>query len=214
MSLLQGKASISRLIAIAFATILCTAQSVNAAQVFLYGVVVSSNVAGSSFIGKLWTLDAVYTPAPGAATALLTAATFKLGNETWNVLTANNLLSVPPVVSGLTMVTPTQLQISANFDPASVPGNRGTGRSSFSLSINGTPADNSGFASQANIEAILSSSALPQQGSYAIIESSFATENLTLQRTVPEPSSWAIMVGVVGMGVRQALKRRAAKRQA
>ncbi|MFM7925917.1 MAG: hypothetical protein ACKPJJ_37330, partial [Planctomycetaceae bacterium] len=65
----------------------------------------------------------------------------------------------------------------------------------------------------ANIDAILSSSALPQQGSYAIIESSFATENLTLQRTVPEPSSWAIMVGVVGMGVRQALKRRAAKRQ-
>jgi len=199
---------------ILFTAFMLFANSATAAQIYLYGFVASSNVPGSAFIGQLWTLDATYTPATSAATALLTSATFRLGNETWNALVPNNLLTVPPVVSGLTMVTPSQLQITANFDPASVPGNRGTGRSSFSLSINGTPFDNTGFASQDNIDAIIAGSALPQQGSYAIIESTFATENLTLQRTVPEPSSWAVIAGVVGIGFRRLMKRRAANRHA
>lgn len=199
---------------IVVSALLLFANTATAAQIFLYGFVASSNVPGSSFIGQLWTLNATYTPAPTAVTALLGSATFKLGNETWNALTTNNFVSVPPVISGLTMVNPNQLQISANFDPASVPGNRGTGRSSFSLSITGTPFDNTGFASEDNINAILAGSALPQQGSYAIIESSFATENLTLQRTVPEPSSWALLAGVVGIGCRRIMKRRAAVQQA
>ena len=194
-----------------FTALMFITNTASAAQIYLYGVVASSNAPGSSFIGQLWTLNATYTPAASAATALLTSATFQLGGETWSTLTTNNFVSIPPVVSGLTMISPTQLQITANFDPASVPGNRGTGRSSFSLSINGTPFDNTGFASQANIDAIISGSALPQQGSYAIIESSFATENLTLQRTVPEPSSWAVIAGVIGIGVRRMVKRRTAK---
>lgn len=209
-----GGSGFRRLTALLVAALVFLSSSANAAQVFLYGVVVSSNVPGSAFIGQVWTLDATYTPATSAATALLTAATFKLGGETWNVLTANNPLSVPATISGLTMIPTTQLQISANFDPASVPSGRGTGRSSFSLSINGTPFDNSGFATQNNVEAILATAPLPQQGNYAIVESSFATESLTLQRTVPEPSSWAVIAGFVGFGVRRVMKRRAGRRQA
>ncbi|HCP11687.1 MAG TPA: hypothetical protein DIT89_05075 [Planctomycetaceae bacterium] len=190
--------------------VLCSCAAASANQVFLYGVVKSSTVGGSSFIGQLWTFTGTYTPAPAAATASLTAATMTIGSETWNILVPDAPSATPPVISGLTMVTPSRLQITANFAPDSDPGNRGTGRSVFSLSVDGTPADNSGFASQANIDSILATSLLPQQGSYAIIESSFATESLTLQRTVPEPSTWALLVGVAGVGARRLLNRRKA----
>lgn len=190
--------------------VLCSCAAASANQVFLYGVVTSSTVGSSSFIGQLWTFTGTYTPAPAAATASLTAATMKIGGETWNILVPDAPSATPPVISELRMVNPSRLQITANFAPDSDPGNRGTGRSVFSLSLDGTPADNSGFASQANIDSILATSLLPQQGSYVIIESSFATESLTLQRTVPEPSTWAMLIGVAGVGARRLLNRRKA----
>ena len=179
-----------------------------AAQITLSGFVQSSNVPGSPLIGAPWLFVGTYTGA-GTPAVAFSAATFTVGGETWSLLAANNPGTVPPTFSGLTMLpTPGRLQVGATFRPASVPGGLGSLGSVFSLSIDGVPVDSSGFATEANVNAIVNTAPFSQQGSFTLANVGPAFESLTLQRAVPEPSAFAMLAGVLAVSAGRIYRRR------
>ena len=186
------------------AVLLTGAGRATAAQLSISGGAVSSSVSPSSFVGLGWILDVVYTESTTTAIASMSSATLRVGNEFWSALAADTATNK----SQFLFVSPGQLQISAYFAPSSTPGSRGSLATAFSLSLNGTPFDNTGFATENNLLAILNSAPLSQQGSITIVDIGPSVESVTIQRAAPEPATWAMFAGCSIVIAGRAYRRR------
>ena len=182
-----------------------------AAQVFLYGIVKDSTVNTSIWKNQSWSLIGDYTPNASGKSAAFSSVTLRIGSVTWSNMQTYNP-TYPQTFSGMTHDPNGRLVIASAFNPPSNPSGYGTSNVNFALTIDGTGFDNTTNLTEDNVLAILRTAPMGQQGSISITDSitgvGSVTESLTTIRTVPEPTTWAVLAGVATCSAHRLLRRR------
>ena len=160
-----------------------------------------------------WSLFLTYVPNPTGAVAGISAATLKIGTETFVM----NTFSGPKII-----VTPVagsnndKLDIQAFFNN-SVPGTVGNGGFAYlNLTVSGTSDIVGSAASDANIQALGGTIRTPVSGTFDFGPSSppYLVAYLNGSVPAPEPGSIALLSGLGLIVGRRMLKRRGAKQNA
>lgn len=185
---------------VAALVVLCFAAQLQAANVRFVGATTAAS-AHFPTIGTSTILNLTYTP--GGLSAIVTAATLRIGGETFLLNAGTNELSI--VDNGVG--SNDDLLIQSSFD-GSTPSGFGDVGALLSMNVNGT-ADLAGSvaATEANIASLLWNSTA--SGTLSLFTSPGVLSNVNFSGVAaPEPGSMALLGGLALVGGVQVVRRR------